>query len=80
MKLRLWPPLWMVCVPLRSVGVLPQPAVVAADAAGIVIVVTASTPAATMATAPSAASQRGTKRRLWRVVTTVSPSVMNAPR
>jgi len=33
MKLRLLPPLWIVCVPLFSVGLVPHPAVAAATSA-----------------------------------------------
>src|SRR5690348_13320310 len=66
----------MVYEPLCSVGFLPQPAVVAADAAGAMIVVTATPPAATTATAPSTASQRGTKRRVLGAFTTATPLQM----
>src|SRR3954452_21488016 len=79
MKLRLWPLLWMVYEPLCRVGVLPQPAVVAADAAGAMIVVTATPPAATTATAPSTASQRGAKCRVRRAFTAAPPLQMVRP-
>src|SRR6185369_6203221 len=68
--------LWIVYEPLCRVGFLPQPAVVAADAAGAMIVVTATPPAATTATAPSPASQRGTKCRVRRAFTAATPLQM----
>jgi hypothetical protein len=62
-------------VPLRNVGVLPQPAVVAADAGGTVIVVTAIVPAATAAAAQSTASKARPRCRFRTVLTGVTPSV-----
>ncbi len=56
MKLRLFPPLWMVCVPLFSPGALPQPAVVAADAGATVVTTYIPTATRTM-TAMAAPSQ-----------------------
>src|SRR3982751_474496 len=73
MKLRLWPPLWMVYEPLRSVGVLPQPAVEAADADGPAIVMAATAPAVTRVTAPRTASQRERTSRGCGAFTALTP-------
>src|SRR5687768_944444 len=37
MKLRLLPPLWIVCVPLDSAGLFPQPAVPLATGPGVML-------------------------------------------
>src|SRR5690349_10663181 len=57
MKLRLLPLLWIVCVPLRSVGVLPQPAL---DASAPTCAAGAVSPSPPLNAVPVAAAVRST--------------------